>query len=371
MKILSIGSDRKLFEEDSPVRIRQSKYAESFKELHIVVFSKSGLSLKDTQISPNCFVYPTNSWSPWFYALDAIKIGVRVIKKDKFKSEKWVITCQDPFESGYAGMKIANKMDKSLQVQIHTDFFDERFKGESIKNKIRLFLAKSVLPKADCIRVVNQDIAESLKSQGWNLKSEPTVLPVFVDVEKIKNSVVKTDLHKKYPQFGKIILMASRLTKEKNIGLAIEAFGEVLEDEASNFNPLLLIIGSGPQESGLNRKAEEQDLESNVLFEPWTEDLISYYKTADLFLLTSEYEGYGRTLIEAAASGCKIISSDVGISRKLLPKENVFPINDKETLKEKLRDAIKGEIKPANEIKMPSEEEYLNLYKSSFERCAE
>ena len=60
-------------------------------------------------------------------------------------------------------------------------------------------------------------------------------------------------------------------------------------------------------------------LDKSVIFEPWVEKhvLYSYYKTADLFLLTSLYEGYGLTLAEANAAGSKIISTDVGISREV------------------------------------------------------
>ena len=45
--------------------------------------------------------------------------------------------------------------------------------------------------------------------------------------------------------------------------------------------------------------------------------LISYYKTADLFLNTSLFEGYGMTLVEARAAGCKVVSTDVGVAREV------------------------------------------------------
>ena len=58
---------------------------------------------------------------------------------------------------------------------------------------------------------------------------------------------------------------------------------------------------------------------NNVIFEKWIdrETLFSYYKTVDLFLVTSLYEGYGMTLVEAQAAGCPIISTDVGVAREV------------------------------------------------------
>ena len=48
----------------------------------------------------------------------------------------------------------------------------------------------------------------------------------------------------------------------------------------------------------------------------WQDDLTSYYKNADLFLNVSNYEGYGLAL-EAAISGCPIVTTDVGIAPEL------------------------------------------------------
>ena len=52
--------------------------------------------------------------------------------------------------------------------------------------------------------------------------------------------------------------------------------------------------------------------------EPWTDDPFSYYKTADLFLLTSNYEGYGMAVVEAMAAGCPVIMTDVGLAGEVL-----------------------------------------------------
>ena len=65
-----------------------------------------------------------------------------------------------------------------------------------------------------------------------------------------------------------------------------------------------------------------------MVFEGWQENLISYYKTANLFLLSSNYEGYGMTLLEAAAAGCPIISTDVGIAGELLAPETLIKPGD-------------------------------------------
>ncbi len=107
--------------------------------------------------------------------------------------------------------------------------------------------------------------------------------------------------------------MASRLTKEKNIGMAIKAMKGVIKQYPETG---LIIVGDGPEKNKL--KAESRKLKANVVFENWTDDLASFYKTADLFLLTSNYEGYGRTVIEAMVANCPVVMTDVGIAGEII-----------------------------------------------------
>ena len=127
-------------------------------------------------------------------------------------------------------------------------------------------------------------------------------------------------------------------------------------------------------------------MQDNVIFEPWTDDLFSYYKTAGLFLLVSNYEGYGRTVVEAMAAGCPVITTDVGIAGDVVidpsvDSENanglVVPVGDRERLKEAIlrmiNDKIRRlEMKNAAENKVslfPTKEEYLEKYKKHWQEC--
>ena len=138
------------------------------------------------------------------------------------------------------------------------------------------------------------------------------VRPVEVDLEKIKQTPITVDLHQKYPQFKKIILMASRLEPEKQIDLAIKNLIKLLISD----NIGLIIVGAGSEEGRLKSLTEELGLSNYVKFDGWQENLATYYKTADLFLSTSLYEGYGLTLVEAKSCGLPIVSTDVGVARE-------------------------------------------------------
>ena len=120
MKVLSIGSDRNLFIEGSDVRRRVVEYGKLVEELHIIVFSTRKLHITNYMlcVADNVFLYPTNSWSRWFYIFDALKIAKFALKNNA----QWLVTAQDPFESGLASWLIKRKLRIPLQLQIHTDF---------------------------------------------------------------------------------------------------------------------------------------------------------------------------------------------------------------------------------------------------------
>ena len=363
-----IGTDKKIFEDGSEARQRMIEYGRLAEQLHIIIFTKRIKNSQRTALSENTFFYPTNSFSRWCYIFDAVKIAKKIIENS---GGKFLITSQDPFETGMAGWLAARKFKFPLQLQIHTDFLNSFFWQESFLNKIRVRLAKFLIPRAACVRVVSERIKSSLNSNppagGQIPNSKISVLPIFIDAEKIKNAPIKTDLRRKYPQFDFIILTASRLTAEKNIGLAVEAMAEVIKDYPKTG---LIIVGNGPGREALKLQITNHKSQNNIIMEDWIDDLASYYKTADLFLLTSNYEGYGRTIIEAVVSGCRVISSDVGIADEILNKENIFEPGNKEQLKQKIIKAVKGQLPFASPaFKLPAKEEYLRAYKKSWENC--
>ena len=229
-----------------------------------------------------------------------------------------------------------------------------------MSNRVRVVIAKFLLPKADCVRVVSKRIADSLKTIVSDSKIH--ILPIFVDIEKIKNTVISVDLHKKYPQFESIVLMVSRLEREKNIPLAIFAMKDVVKKYPKTG---LVIVGDGSERKALESKVKSLKLKDIVIFDGWKskETIYSYYKTADLFLITSDYEGYGMTIIEALTSGLSVLSTDVGVAR-----EAGAHITDCNNIAENIVIYTENDQKTAGLANYPykNRQDYLDKFKQSF-----
>lgn len=373
VNILVIGTDEGVFQPGSAVRKRVKDYAADFKSFNVLVKTRNQALAVSSEGA--LVFYPAYSPNIYSFLKSAYLRGARLLSA----GDNWVISVENPFETALVGWLLGLRYGASLQIQVHTDVFSQEFWKESFANKVRVIMARFFLSRADGIRVVSERIKNSLlvnlKPNTQNLTPKISVLPIFVDAKKIQSAKVKVDLHQKYPDHNFIILMASRLTKEKNIGLAIEAMKEILSPKTHNLKPLLLIVGDGPERESLELKAKNLNLEANIRFEPAVDsrDLVSYYKTADLFLLTSNYEGYGRTVIEAMAAGCPVVMTDVGLAGELLVDELdglVVPVGDKAALIEAVSELIGNKEKRENLVyesqkiinSLPEKKEYLADY---------
>lgn len=73
-----------------------------------------------------------------------------------------------------------------------------------------------------------------------------------------------------------------------------------------------ILVGAGELTSELVGQAQRLDLAARVHFTGWLDDVADVLALADLFVLPSESEGFGRVLVEAMAMGCAVVATAVG-----------------------------------------------------------
>ncbi len=365
-----LSTDAHIVDSQSKEFKRMQSYATVTDELHIIVCTTSNIRTTAFR-EGNLFVYPTKSLHKVFYGVGILHTALRLRSR-----EISIVTAQDPFETGFIGVCVAFLLGIPLQVQIHTDFFTEYF-AYSFKNIIRAYIARFVIPRADGVRVVSERLKKAVMAQ-YVLKREPTVLPIYVEVPLTLFSERGDLLKKKYPQFGTILLMVSRLEGEKHIEMALTAFRSVVNDFPGMG---LVVVGGGSEEVKLKRLIIEFGLEQKVIFDGWQPNPIDYFKSADFFLNTSHYEGYGRTLIEAALAGVPIVTTDVGIVGEVLNQENAFisPPKDVIAFTQQLREALLHKEVTKEKARLAreavgvylslTEQERLYILKTSWEAC--
>ncbi|HEY4482775.1 MAG TPA: glycosyltransferase [Candidatus Paceibacterota bacterium] len=306
MRVVMLSNDRKIFEEGSAVRVRMLEYGALADELHIIVFTPGG---RAARLGKNVWLHPTNSKSKWYYLWDAYGICKKLLKRWREEKLRYVVTSSDG-PTHLLAYLLSIQFKFGWEVQVHTDIGSRYYRKESLKNYLQFWIYRLAVTRASGVRVVAGRMKDFMISK-WGIRAgKITVLPIFVDTNRYLNAPASDRLLKMFPEFEHIVLMASRLTREKNISLATVAMGEVRKRYPKTG---LVIIGEGPAEENSKFEIRNSKLEQSVKWLPWQDDLAPFYKSADVFLLTSNYEGYGMTLIEAAASGTPIVTTDVGL----------------------------------------------------------
>jgi len=296
MRVLSIGTDRKLFEQGSTVFERQTAYAENFGEVDTIV-------LTTLRYSPERFgsltVIPTNSSSRLFYFYDVWRITHTLAKPD-------VITTQDPFETGLIALFMARRLKVPLHVQVHTDFASHEFARHSFRNWLRQRIAWFVLKRAARIRVILGRTADDIAAAG--VTAPITVLPIFVDTAKF-GTIPRT----KHPRWKIALLSVGRFEKEKNFEVSIAALAAARK---SGHDVGLTLVGEGSLRQRYYRYAQRLRVADRLELVGWQHNLTNYYSTADIVLVPSHYEGYGLVIVEALSAGIPVLSTDVGVARE-------------------------------------------------------
>jgi glycosyltransferase involved in cell wall biosynthesis len=104
---------------------------------------------------------------------------------------------------------------------------------------------------------------------------------------------------------GPLIVAAGRLADAKNYPLLIDAFAMLRERMPAR----LAILGQGELEPAIRKQIGERNLTSAVALLGFHANPWKYIARADVFALTSRYEGFGNVLIEAMASGVPVVAT--------------------------------------------------------------
>ena len=105
----------------------------------------------------------------------------------------------------------------------------------------------------------------------------------------------------------KKILSVGRLVPQKNFETLIEAFTIVLKIHA---DATLTIVGGGPLSEELIALTTKLNVNNSVYFEGFSDNPMHYYQSSDVFVMSSSWEGFGNTVVEALACGLPVISSN-------------------------------------------------------------
>lgn len=220
-----------------------------------------------------------------------------------------IIHTQHPVWVGAWGAWYARWTDVPLVTTVHADygvFADLVPLPEALVEMYLRLRVASYCNKCQVVTTPVQSARERLRERGVTTPIEilpnPTVIAAFADADG-RAVRRRLGLDEETVLLGYI----GRLSPEKNLGVLMEAIGQVLRQEPRT---ALLVVGDGPEKETMQRAAADQSVAGRVFFAGAVphQDIGDFQAALDIFVTTSLSETQPLAYTEAMAVGTPVVA---------------------------------------------------------------
>ncbi len=249
-----------------------------------------------------------------------------------------LITTQDPFLTAYVGLSVRRRIRRPVIIQNHSSFLGEPHwvRERPVVYHALRELARALLRRADGWRVVNEREREYYVERLRLPPDRVRVLPVPCRIEPFLVDPAPSEVERRRAELGlsetdKVLLWVGRPVKVKRLPILFSVFERV---RAEHPGARLVLVGDPslvPYEERHTPLPQGAVWAGQVAFD----DLPAFYALADVFVLTSSYEGFGRVLVEAGAAARPAVATATAGARDIIRHgETGFlaPVDDSQAL---------------------------------------
>lgn len=159
-------------------------------------------------------------------------------------------------------------------------------------------------PRADAVIAVSRGVAEGLRGFGVDaarvhVQHNPISLDAIRERAELASGLSEAS---RVPT----VITVGRLAEQKDHHTLLRAFALVRRQMEAR----LILVGEGPLRADLSSLVQQLGIVESVEFAGWQDNPFALLESADLFVLSSRYEGFGNVLVEAMACGLPVVSTD-------------------------------------------------------------
>lgn len=219
--------------------------------------------------------------------------------------------------------------------------------------KQRLF--RSFATEADGVIAISEGLASEFASFSGSPQSAVHVIHNLVVNDNVRAQIGQNTGHpwlerKQAP----VILGVGRLEEQKDFPTLIRAFAEL----RATRDVKLIILGEGQALGQLEALGEQLGIIEHISFPGFVQNPVSYMSHADVFTLSSRYEGFGMVIAEALAAGCQVVSTDCPSGPREILRDgalgHLVQVGDSSALADGIRASLDNPL-PADVLRTASE----------------
>lgn len=168
-----------------------------------------------------------------------------------------------------------------------------------------LKVMRFMYPHADGIIALSQGVASDLLHFTPSISGQLQVIyNAGVDAELLQS--LEEPIEEELPLNAPLIVACGSLTEQKGFGYLLEAFASVRQVLPA----CLWIVGEGSKRVDLEQKIKQLNLLDSVRLLGFKSNPYKYMAAAQVFVLSSLWEGFGNVVVEAMACGTPVIATD-------------------------------------------------------------
>jgi glycosyltransferase involved in cell wall biosynthesis len=162
-----------------------------------------------------------------------------------------------------------------------------------------------VYPRADRIVALSGGVAREVESLSRRLRGRVSIIPNAGMDGSVRALAQETPADLPAAD-GPVVVASGRLTEQKGYPYLLEAMRRVREEIPAS----LWLLGEGHLRAPLQAQAEELGIAGAVRFLGFRDNPHAVVRAADVFALSSLFEGFGNVIVEAMAVGTPVVSTD-------------------------------------------------------------
>jgi len=208
---------------------------------------------------------------------------------------------------------------------------------------------------SDAIVCVSKGVAQDIAKLGkLNWKNISVIYnPICDSVPHDNSSIANANLWREGAKFK--LLAVGSLKEQKNFSNLIFAYSKLNDDIKKNSH--LIILGEGPLRKNLENLISALNLSKNISLPGFMIDPNPWFKSSDLFILSSSWEGFGNVIVEALYHKTPVVSTDCNSGPREILENGRFG--------ELVEPNNPDELSKAIEFSLSSEHDLDSLYNRS------
>ena len=186
----------------------------------------------------------------------------------------------------------------------------------------QLRVARVIYPFVDRMVAVSRGLMEDTLHFIPRLGERVVTLPNPLDLEAVDcqaRSALPPWAERIFAR--KTLLAAGWLIHRKGFDILLEAFATVVRE---GYDVNLLILGEGPERATLEALARNLGLQDRVLMPGYQANAYPFFGRAELFVLSSRYEGLASVILEALSLGVPVVAADCLFGSRELLEDGLY-----------------------------------------------